>query len=182
TSLNQQVGVVSPDSGLDSWTINRYINAGGGTINGVELQGNHAFDNGFGVALNYTYADAKAPATSYQDELNMFTLSSRHTANLVGYFENETYSARLAYSWRSKYMVRETGWYGNRMHDAIGSLDLSLGWNINKNLRLSLEAINLTAEDDVQFGAGNAPAQRPSLRDGFPAWSFQGETTYRVGL
>jgi iron complex outermembrane receptor protein len=68
------------------------------------------------------------------------------------------------------------------MHDAIGSLDLSLGWNINKNLRLSLEAINLTAEDDVQFGAGNAPAQRPSLRDGFPTWSFQGETTYRVGL
>ena len=84
----------------------------------MELQGNHAFGNGFGVAANYTYADAKAPATSYQDELNLFTLSSRHTANLVGYYENGTYSARLAYSWRSKYMVRETGWYGNRMHDA----------------------------------------------------------------
>lgn len=182
TLLNQKVGVISPDTGVDNWTINRYINAGGGRINGIELQGNHAFGNGFGAALNYTYADAKAPSTSYQDELNMFTLSSRHTANLVGYFENETYSARLAYSWRSKYMVRETGWYGNRMHDAIGSLDLSLGWNINKNLRLSLEAVNLTAEDDVQYGAGDAPAQRASLQNGFPAWSFEGETTYRVGL
>lgn len=182
TQLNQSVGVVSPDTGLDSWTVNRYVNAGGGTIKGVELQGNHAFGNGFGVAANYTFADAKAPATSYQDELNLFTLSSRHTANLVGYFENDAYSARLAYSWRSKYMVRENGWYGNRMHDAIGSLDLSLGWNITKNLRLSFEAINLTKEDDVQFGAGNAPAQRPSLRNGFPTWSFEGETTYRVGL
>ncbi|HEX5685465.1 MAG TPA: TonB-dependent receptor [Ideonella sp.] len=182
TSLNQQVGVVSPDTGLDNWTINRYINAGGGNISGIELQGNHAFDNGFGVALNYTYANAKAPATSYQDELNLFTLSSRHTANLVGYFENDVYSARLAYSWRSKYMVRETGWYGNRMHDDMGSLDLSLGWNINKHLRLSLEAINLTAEDDVQYGAGDAPAQRASLQNGFPTWSFEGETTYRVGL
>lgn len=182
TLLNQSVGVVSPDTGLDSWTVNRYINAGGGTINGIELQGNHAFDNGFGVAANYTYADAKAPATSYQDELNLFTLSSRHTANAVGYFENDRFAARLAYSWRSKYMVRETGWYGNRMHDDIGSLDLSLGWNITKNLRLSFEAINLTKEDDVQYGAGNAAAQRPSLRDGFPAWSFEGETTYQVGL
>lgn len=182
TLLNQQVGVVSPDTGVDNWTINRYINAGGGKITGLELQGNHAFDNGFGVAANYTFSDAKAPSTSYQDELNMFTLSSRHTANLVGYFENQTYSARLAYSWRSKYMVRETGWYGNRMHDDIGSLDLSLGWNITKNLRLALEAINLTAEDDVQYGAGNAAAQRASLTNGFPAWSFEGETTYRVGL
>jgi iron complex outermembrane receptor protein len=68
------------------------------------------------------------------------------------------------------------------MHDAIGSLDLSLGWNVTKNVRLSFEAINLTKEDDVQFGAGSAAAQRQSLRDGFPAWSFEGETTYQVGL
>jgi len=182
TLLNQSVGVVSPDTGVDNWTVNRYVNAGGGTISGVELQGNHGFGNGFGVAGNYTFADAKAPSTSYQDELNMFTLSSRHTANLVGYYENATYSARLAYSWRSKYMVRESGWYGNRMHAPVSSLDLSLGWNINKNLRLSFEAINLTKTDDVQYGAGNAVAQRPSLRDGFPAWSFEGETTYKVGL
>lgn len=182
TQLNQSVGVVSPDTGLDNWTINRYVNAGGGKITGVELQGHHGFGNGFGLAANYTYADAKAPATSYQDELNLFTLSSRHTANLVGYYETAIYSARLAYSWRSKYMVRENGWYGNRMHDAIGSLDLSLGWNITKNLRLSFEAINLTKNDDVQFGAGNAAAQRQSLRNGFPAWSFEGETTYQIGL
>lgn len=182
TLLNQSVGVVSPDTGVDNWTVNRYINAGGGTIRGVELQGHHGFGNGFGVAANYTYADAEAPATSYQDELNLFTLSSKHTANLVGYYETDKYSARLAYAWRSKYMVRENGWYGNRMHDDIGSLDLSLGWNINKNLRLSFEALNLTKEDDVQFGAGNAAAQRPSLRDGFPTWSFEGETTYYVGL
>ncbi|NRF70113.1 TonB-dependent receptor [Aquincola sp. S2] len=182
TQLNQRVGTVSPDTGLDNWTINRYVNAGGGRINGVEVQANHAFGNGFGMTGNYTYADAKAPATSYLDELNLFTLSSRHTANLVGYFETDVYSARLAYSWRSKYMVRENGWYGNRFHDAIGSLDLSLGWNITKNLRLTFEALNLTKEDDVQYGAGNAAKQRASLQNGFPTWSFKGETTYQVGL
>jgi iron complex outermembrane receptor protein len=183
TLQNQSVGVVSPDTGLDSWTVNRYVNAGGGKITGAELQGQRGFGNGFGVAANYTYADATAPATSYLDELNLFTLSSRHTANVVGYYETAVYSARLAYNWRSEYMVREAGfYYGNRMHDAIGSLDLSLAWNVNANLRLSFEAVNLTKEDDVQFGAGNAAAQRQSLRDGFPAWSFEGETTYRLGL
>lgn len=182
TSQGVSVGVVSPDTGVDSWTVNRYVNAGGGKIKGLELQANHAFGNGFGLAANYTFADAKAPGESYQDQINVFTASSRHTANAVGYFENDIFSSRLAYSWRSKYMVRENGWYGNRMHDAIGSLDLSLGWNISKNFRLSFEAINLTKEDDVQYGEGNSPAQRASLQGGFPAWSFKGETTYQVGL
>lgn len=183
TRVNQQIGLISPDTGLDNWTVNQYVNAGGGKINGIEAQINHGFNNGFGVVANYTYTDAKAPGTSYQDELNVFTLSSKHNVNLVGYYENQVYSARLAYNWRSKYMVRETGYYSNRMHDDYGSLDLSLGWNINKNLRLSFDAINLLKEDDVQYGAaGNDTTLRPSLKNGYPAWSFMGETTYRVGL
>nr|WP_297524271.1 TonB-dependent receptor [uncultured Roseateles sp.] len=183
TQINQKIGLISPDTGLDNWTINRYINAGGGKINGIETQLNHSFDNGFGVVANYTFTDAKAPKTSYQDELNMFTLSSRHNVNLVGFYETDVYSARLAYNWRSKYMVRETGYYGNRMHDDYGTLDLSLGWNVTKNLRLSFEAINLTKEDDVQYGAaGSSTTLRQSLKGGYPAWSFMGETTYRIGL
>jgi len=183
TAINQKVGVISPDTGVDNWTVNRYVNAGGGNIKGLEFQINHAFNNGFGVIANYTYADATAPASSFQDQLNLFTLSSKHNANLVGYYEDADYSARLAYNWRSKYMIRESGWYGNRMHDAYGSLDLSLGWNINKQLRLSLEAVNLLKADDIQYGAADpASTVRPSLKGGFPTWYFQGETTYRLGL
>lgn len=183
TQYHQKVGVVSPDTGADDWILNRYVNAGGGTIHGMELQVNHGLGNGFGMQANYTYADAKAPASSYEDQLNLFTLSSKHNVNAVGYFENESYSARLAYSWRSKYMVRESGWYGNRMHDAYGSLDLSLGWNITKQLRLSLDALNLLRADDLQYGAAAASSTvRPSLKAGFPVWGFDGERTYRLGL
>lgn len=183
TKINQSIGVVSPDSGKDSWTVNQYINAGGGKINGIEAQINHSFDNGFGVVANYTLSDAKAPSTSYQDQLNVFTLSSKHNANLVGYWENESFSARLAYNWRSKYMVRETGWYGNRMHDAYGTLDASFGWNINKNFRLAFEATNLLKEDDVQYGAAAANTTvKDPLKAGYPAWSFLGESVYRITL
>ena len=183
TKINQQIGVVSPDSNKDSWTVNQYVNAGGGTIDGIELQANHAFDNGFGVAANFTFADAKAPGASYQDQLNLFTLSSKQNANLVAYWENKVYSARLAYNWRSEYMIRETGWYGNRMHDAYGTLDLSLGWNVNDKVRIAFEATNLLKADDVQYGAAAANTTvKDPLKVGYPAWSFMGETTYKLSV
>lgn len=183
TLVNQSIGVVSPDSGKDSWTINQFVNAGGGEIDGIEAQVNHAFDNGFGVSANYTYANGNAPKTSFQDDIGVFTLSSNHNANLVGYWENDVFSARAAYNWRSKYMVRETGWYGNRMHDAYGTLDLSFGWNITDAINLSLEATNVLEEDDIQYGAAESyTTVKDPLKEGYPAWSFMGEATYKLGV
>lgn len=184
TAHDQQIGVVSPDSGVDSWTVSHYVNAGGGKIDGLELQVNQAFDSGFGVLGNYTFARATAPASSYVDAVPVFTQSSRNTFNLGGYFENSTYSARLTYNWRSRYMLREDPyWYGNRWHDAYGTLDLSLGYNITDKVRLGFDATNLTKQKDLEYGtSGTASTQKVPLQAGYPAWSFMGETTYRVGL
>jgi iron complex outermembrane receptor protein len=182
TTLNQSIGVADPAAG-DNWTVARFVNAGGGEIDGIEAQINHAFAGGFGIVANYTFAEAKAPGTSYDDQLNVFTQSSKHNANLVGYWENDTFSTRVAYNWRSKYMIRENPfWYGNRMHDDYGTLDASFGWNIGDKFRLQFEANNLTKEDDVQYGAaaGNAPNMKDPLKMGYPAWSFKGETTYKL--
>lgn len=184
--INQSIGLVSPDTGLDNWEVNTLKNAGGGEIDGIELQLSHAFDNGFGTVINYTYANANAPKESYADRIGMFTESSTDSLNLVGYWENDQFSARAAYNWRSKYMIRETGYYGNRMHDAYGSLDLSFGWNITDNLNVSLEATNVLQEDDVQYGAAEAYTaaygMKTPLLDGYPAWSFEGEATYMLGV
>ncbi|KQV56471.1 TonB-dependent receptor [Pelomonas sp. Root1217] len=182
---NQKVGLVDPLTKVDNWTVQSFENAGGGRIRGVELQANHGFGNGFGVIGNYTFTEGNAPASSYIDQLAVFTQASKHNLNLVGYYESASYFGRLAYNWRSKYMIREGAyWYGNRMHDAYGTLDLSLGWNINKWLKLSFDAVNLTKEDDVQYGpaAASNTAIKDPLRAGFPAWSFKGETTYKLGL
>ncbi|MDN3919733.1 TonB-dependent receptor [Roseateles violae] len=182
---NQKVGLVDPGSGVDNWTVQSFVNAGGGRLQGLELQANHAFGNGFGVVANYTFTDGTAPASSYADALGIFTQSSKHNMNLVGYFENEMLSGRLAYNYRSKYMIREGAyWYGNRMHDNYGTLDASFGWNINKWLRLSLDVVNITKEDDVQYGvaAPSNTAIKDPLKAGYPAWSFKGETTYMLGL
>jgi len=186
SEFNQQIGVVNNDLEVpaDDWTVNRYNNAGGGTIDGIELQVNHAFDNGFGINANYTYADADAPAEVYTDSIGVFTESSKHSANLVGYWENEEFSARAAYNYRSEYMVREYGkYYGNRMHDDFGTLDVTLGWSYSENIAIRLEVVNLLEEDDVQYGAAEAGTDvKPALQDGYPTWSFDGETTYKLGV
>ena len=184
TAINQSIGVVSPDSGKDSWTVNQYVNAGGGRIDGLELQASHSFDNGFGVSANYTLINAVAPKSSYADELNLFTQSSKNNANLVTYWENSQYFARLAYNYRSEYMVRETGYYGNRMQQGYGQLDASAGWNITPKVRLVFEATNLTKANDVEYGVApvDAKLSSPAQKLGYPAWSYLGEATYKVTL
>lgn len=182
---DQPIGLVDPDGG-DSWNIETLENAGGADIQGVELQIQHAFDNGFGIAANYTYTDAEAPKEAFMDQLPIFTESSEHAYNLVGYWENDVFSARAAYNYRSEYLIRDGGfWYGNRMHDDYGSLDLSFNWYATENLDVTFEAINVLEEDDIQYGAAGtestATGMKASLQEGFPAWSFQGEAVYQLG-
>ena len=49
-------------------------------------------------------------------------------------------------------MIRETGFYGSRMHDDYGTLDFSLGWQLNDNIGVSFNAVNVLEEDSVQRG------------------------------
>jgi iron complex outermembrane receptor protein len=179
--------IFDPKAGNNSWTIETLSDSGSAQINGIELQVSHAFDNGFGILANVTFADSDVPLNTYSDEIGVFTESSEKSANLVGYWENDTFSARAAYNWRSEYMIREGSYYyGNRMHDDFGTLDLSFGWNLTDSLNLTLEAINVLEEDDVQYGVASESTAKNGvklpLREGFPAWSSQGEATYMLGL
>jgi iron complex outermembrane receptor protein len=68
------------------------------------------------------------------------------------------------------------------MHDDFGTLDVTLGWSFSENISFRLEVVNLTEEDDIQYGEAAAGAEvKPALQDGFPTWSFNGETTYKLG-
>jgi iron complex outermembrane receptor protein len=183
---DQQVGIVDPVSGVDNWTLSSFENASGGRIEGLELQLQHSLDSGFGIATNYTYVDAGSPAKFYADRIGVFSDSSEHTINAVGFWENDTFSARAAYNWRSEYMIRESGFYGNRMHNDYGTLDLSFGWTITDNLGVSFEIANVLEEDSVQTGEASATdpevSVKSDLRGGHPAWSYDGEARYKLGV
>jgi iron complex outermembrane receptor protein len=182
--LNQSIGIIDNDSAVDNWTVSKSVNGAGGTIEGIELQIQSAFDSGFGYSANYTYADAKSPGSNYPDEVGVFSDSSEHTVNAVGFYEADSYSARLAYNWRSEFMMRELpGFYGNRQHEAYGTLDLSATWSVTDFLDVTFEAVNILEEDSVQTGVAGVNAEvKPELKAAYPAWSFDGEARYKVGV
>ncbi|MCG9730400.1 TonB-dependent receptor [Shewanella sp. Isolate13] len=182
--LDQSIGIIDPDSGEDSWTVSTKKNGSGGLIQGVELQLQNGFENGLGYAANYTYADSSAPADYYPDQVSVFSDSSRHTVNLVGYYEMDEFSARLAYNWRSEYMIRELpGYYGNRQHQAYGTVDFSSTYSITEHLAITFEIINLFEADSVQLGVAPDSAEvKPELKGDYPVFSAEGEARYKLGV
>ncbi|MBV7314171.1 TonB-dependent receptor [Shewanella sp. NIFS-20-20] len=193
--LNQQIGINDNDLidaggsscgvGIyDCWTVSERYNANGGKIDGIELQIQDSFDNGLGYAANYTYADAGSPAENYPDLVGVFSDSSKHTVNLVGFYEMDDFAARLAYNWRSEYMIRELpGFYGNRMHQDYGQLDLSANYNVTDYLTIVFEAVNITEEDSIQKGVSPLNAEvNPEFMADYPVWSFDGEARYKLGV
>ncbi|MGL4475168.1 MAG: TonB-dependent receptor [Shewanella sp.] len=182
--LNQSMGIIDPVTGEDNWTVSTKKNGSGGNIQGIELQLQTSFDLGFGYAANYTFAQSYAPAHYYPDQVSVFSDSSKHTVNLVGFYENQDVSARLAYNWRSAYMIRELpGYYGNREHQAYGTLDFSSHMQITDYLALTFEVTNLLAEDSIQIGiAPNHAEIKPELKNHYPVFSAEGEAHYKLGI
>lgn len=106
------------------------------TVKGFELAVEQPLGDNFGFAANYTYADAKDAKD--QEVVG----ASKNTYNLSAYYEDDTYNARVSYSYRSKFysgLDRETAF----SQDATGSLSASLGYKINENFALSFDAHNL---------------------------------------
>ena len=81
------------------YQIDRPINGAGGRIQGVELSYQQPIWGGFGVIANYTYSDADSAGG------DPIPGNSKDTANLSAYFENQRFSARLSYNYRSAYFV-----------------------------------------------------------------------------
>src|SRR5262245_40659137 len=129
------------------FTINQRANGGGGKIKGLELNLLQPLGGGFGVQANYTYSDADADDPELEIPGN-----SKHSGNLVAFYENRRFAARLAYNYRSKFFV--TFDRSTRLNqDALKSLDASLAFNLFRNLSLTLDGVNLTNEEITQFAS-----------------------------
>ncbi|WP_162184711.1 TonB-dependent receptor [Sphingomonas hengshuiensis] len=86
------------------------------TVKGVELGGRAFLDMlpgllaGFGAEANYTFVDSKNPGDLYRDIFGTIRNDaplqglSKHNYNIAALYERGRVSARVAYSWRSKYL------------------------------------------------------------------------------
>ncbi len=126
--------------------INSYANGEGDNVKGLELNFQHMFgSSGFGISGNYTYVKSglKFNNTSTGTQAPLLGLSN--SANLVGFFENDSWSVRGAYNWRGEFLAART--YDNANDpiytEAYGQVDLSVGYKIGKNLTLQADLLNL---------------------------------------
>ncbi|MEG1681056.1 MAG: TonB-dependent receptor, partial [Stenotrophomonas sp.] len=116
--------------------ISRPNNAGGAKIQGFSAAFQTSLDNGLGLLANYTYADAKADAG------NRLPFNSKNQVNFSPFYESERWSARVTYSWRSKYYTQADR--GNFLvTDDYASLDANINLKLTDNLTLGLDGMNL---------------------------------------
>ncbi|HEY2925247.1 TonB-dependent receptor [Piscinibacter sp.] len=103
---------------------------------GFELSWQQPLYGGFGALANYTYADGK------EGNGSKLMGSSKNTYNLEAYYENDSFSARVAYTWRSDFLVgldRST----NEYMAAEANLAASLNYKINDRFTVTFDALNL---------------------------------------
>jgi len=144
------------------------INGDGGNINGFEIGAQYAFGWGGGFALNYTFSDSSSPTSNDIDSNLPIPGVPEHTYNAQVYYQNFGFEARLSWSWRAKSFVSNfnfadqvapfgptsaddvTRSYGRWLRE-YGQLDAQIGYQFTDKLGVTLEAINLTEEDQSEY-------------------------------
>jgi iron complex outermembrane receptor protein len=154
---------------FDTYTISSPVN-GSGTVKGIELSWEQPLGMGFGFQANYTYADAKedkhcdAADLGCLNSTDRLVGASKNTYNITGYYEDHGFSARVAYTYRSAFFVgldRSTA----EFQDDTGVLAASLGYQINRNLAISLYALKLN-DPTLKYYAANKDQPRAFYQNG----------------
>nr|MDP8994016.1 TonB-dependent receptor [Pseudomonadota bacterium] len=142
-----------------------------GEIRGFEIAYQQTYDflpgllGGFGLSATYTFVDSSGVPQSTLSatdpdvgsgrvanvDTGLLPLQglSRHTINFTPFYEYGPLSIRLAYNWRSRFLltVRDVivpfaPIYG----EATGQLDGSIFYSINDNIRIGVQGVNLLNE------------------------------------
>ena len=141
-------GIIVGRPGIDPATvfhITEPVASGSSSIKGWELNLQHMFgDSGFGAILNYTKVKSNLEynVASLGPQFPLLGLSD--TANIVGFYENATWSARVAYNWRDQYYNGQDGQNSPVFVEPYGQIDANVGFRLNDRLSFQIEAINLT--------------------------------------
>jgi len=146
-------------AGASAGGIDRPFNGSGGSVSGFEVAFQHGWENGWGVNANYTYSATDADISSTLNENVGLPGVSENALNLVGFFENDFLSARVAYTWRDEFLspdrsVFDVGGLENgasEFFNDYGQLDANITWDINENLSVVAEGINLTSEEQSSY-------------------------------
>jgi TonB-dependent receptor len=184
--------------GGNIYSVAQPTNNGEGELTGVELGLKKFFDglpypfNGLGIDASYTYIDSDMELATISGPVDTdfsqdfgelpFVGISRNAYNVTAIYELGDLSTRLAWNWRSKFLmgIGPNGFNGDTnglwrlpvYNDDYGQLDASVEYRFTDNLSLSLQAINLGNAETVLIAEQNDAGDHKS--------SYVNDTTYIV--
>ncbi len=166
TGANRQGATVDLLDPVDNTVKPFFVNSSsqqGAKIRGIELAYEQPIGAGFGFQSNVSRSKTKV------DDGRPLVGESAISANLGGYFENETFSARLVYNYRGRYVSSSTApaptasSQGNSTISGVvqpvaltwaapvATLAFSMNYDFSKELRVSFDATNLTNPARAQY-------------------------------
>lgn len=154
------------------------------TIDGVELalQQNLDFlDNwflaGFGVQASAAFVDVSGEQPN--GDPAFIPRISDESYNVAGYWENDQFSARLAYNWRSEYFLPGglsiTG-AEDRQVAPRGQLDFITRYDITDDLTIDFRVFNILEVEYEEYQSNNPMMNRQTAFDGR---TFSSSLTYK---
>lgn len=146
------------------------------TISGFEVAYQQFYDflpapfDGLGLQANYTYIDANGVPSQVDESLfvgpasdglnpagpnfavddGVFPRVSDHNINLIGLYEKGKWQGRVAYNWRSDFLItpRDVIFPFSAIYqEATGQLDASVFYTINDAFKIGFQGVNLL--DDI---------------------------------
>ena len=140
---------------------------GHGKIKGFEIAYQQTFDflpkpfDGFGVSANYSFVDSSGLPNTFLNTgtpVNIGSIPpgklpleglSKHNINVEAFYEKGPVSLRVAYNWRSKFLLTAADVifpYTSIFNAATGQLDASAFINVTKNIKIGVQGVNLLNE------------------------------------
>jgi iron complex outermembrane receptor protein len=139
---------------LETYLVSVPVNSNG-SVTGLELVYEQPIGESFGFNANYTYADGKT-AHTWADGSNNLVGTSKDTYNVGAYFENEKFSARATYSYRTSFLIGLSG-TNPYYQDDFGTLSLALNYKPTEWINVSLDALNLNSPTLTYYQSATAP-------------------------
>lgn len=124
------------------YQVTKPVNASNATVNGVSIGFQTPIWGGFGILTNYTYANAKSGVDADGNVVNLPYLS-KHTVNVIPYFEKDGFQARVSWNWRSDYFTGVGRLNSVDKTAGYHQLDASIGYKINEHFTVQANAQNL---------------------------------------
>ncbi len=139
---------------LEAYLVSVPINSNG-KVKGFELVYEQPIGDSFGFNANYTYADGETDHT-WADGSHNLVGTSQDTYNVGAYFENQMFSARVNYTYRTAFLIGLSG-ANPYYQDDFGTLGVSLNFKPTDWLSVSLDALNLNSPELNYYQSATAP-------------------------